>query len=255
MTTDTFNFDGKPARTVHIDDEPWFVGKDVCACLDISDHHQALGRLDADEVRGSGYNIPTPSGDQTMKIISEPGVYRLIFTSRTEMAERFKRWLAHDVLPALRRTGRYEMPARVARVSRREPLDSAELLDLRHSLSSLAEYRRLYGMRAARDLATRMPVPVPELRFRRGECHVEAFADDAIIREIGERISAADLYAAYVAWCRERGRGPMTCTGFGRRMRDLGYGKYRSRGNVVYTDITFASPGAAEPDSPDAAAE
>lgn len=100
-----FAFEEHLVRAVDVGGEPWFVGKDVCSVLDIRDYHQALEKLDGDE-RG-GYTIPTPSGDQTMIVISEAGIYRLVFRSRKPEAERFKRWLAHDVLPQIRRTGSY----------------------------------------------------------------------------------------------------------------------------------------------------
>lgn len=113
-----FAFDDHLVRVVEIDSEPWFVGKDVCAVLDIVKHHQALDRLDADE-RGTCI-VGTPSGEQDMVVVSEPGVFRLIFTSRKPEAERFKRWLAHEVLPALRRNGFYDMPGAVPEYPQRE---------------------------------------------------------------------------------------------------------------------------------------
>lgn len=113
-----FAFEDRLVRTVVQDDEPWFVGKDVCSVLDIVKHHQALDRLDDDE-RGT-CSVGTPSGEQEMIIISEPGVYRLVFTSRKPEAERFKRWLAHEVLPELRRRGFY------GRAPEPEPLPAAD---------------------------------------------------------------------------------------------------------------------------------
>jgi prophage antirepressor-like protein len=105
----TFDFDGAAVRTTEINDDPWFVGKDVCRALGLSNHSDALARLDEDE-RTDGVGITDPIGrEQNPILISEPGVYRLIFTSRVPAAERFKRWLAHDVLPALRREGKYVM--------------------------------------------------------------------------------------------------------------------------------------------------
>ena len=100
-----FLFEGEHlVRIVYgADSEPWFVGIDVCHVLGISDHTRRFGRLNEDE--GDGHMIPTPGGDQRVIIVSEPGVYRLMFSSRKPEAERFKRWLAHDVLPSLRRTG------------------------------------------------------------------------------------------------------------------------------------------------------
>lgn len=99
-----FQFEETAIRTMLRDEEPWFVGRDVCTALQIKNSKDALSRLDSDERDGVG--ITDPMGrPQTATIISEPGVYRLVFTSRTERAEAFKRWLAHEVLPALRRNG------------------------------------------------------------------------------------------------------------------------------------------------------
>ncbi|TCS94092.1 BRO family protein [Tepidimonas ignava] len=102
-----FEFEGRTVRVVTDDHgEPWFVAADVCAVLDISDVKQAVERLDDDE-RG-GCNVPTPGGVQTVRAVNEPGLYSLILTSRKPEAKRFKRWVTHEVLPAIRKTGRYE---------------------------------------------------------------------------------------------------------------------------------------------------
>ena len=100
-----FIYNDKPVRTVERSGEPWFSGKDVCSVLEIKNHNDALGRLDEDE--RSEVGIADPSGTKFAIFISEAGVYRLVFTSRKAEAEDFKRWLAHEVLPQLRRTGKY----------------------------------------------------------------------------------------------------------------------------------------------------
>lgn len=100
----TFAFEDAPIRAIVRDDEPWFVGKDVCTAMEIGNSRDALARLDADEKDCVGVTDAIGRQRETT-IISEPGVYRLVFTSRTEKAEAFKRWLAHEVLPALRRNG------------------------------------------------------------------------------------------------------------------------------------------------------
>lgn len=110
-----FSFDTHPVRVMMRGDEPWFVGKDVCAALEIKNHADALSRLDSDE-RGVANTDPPRSGSlgggvQEVVIISEAGVYRLVFTSRTAKAEAFKRWIAHDLLPALRKHGFYAVPS------------------------------------------------------------------------------------------------------------------------------------------------
>lgn len=100
---------GQAVRTVMVDGEPWFVARDVCAALGIGNPRQAVSHLDDDEVRqvpvtttdGSGRTLPT-------NVINEPGLYSLILRSRKPEARAFKRWITHEVLPAIRRTGRYE---------------------------------------------------------------------------------------------------------------------------------------------------
>ena len=97
-----------PVRIIEKDGEPWFVAKDVCDILEISRQQNATRYLDDDE-RG-GCLVDTPSGTQEMVIINEPGLYRLIFKSRKKEAESFKRWVCHDVLPSIRKTGAYLAP-------------------------------------------------------------------------------------------------------------------------------------------------
>ena len=144
-------FEDRLVRAFERDGEPWFVGKDVCAALDIRNHIDALSRLDEDE-KGVGIADPLSrsergGGAQEVTIISEAGVYRLVFTSRKPEAERFKRWLAHEVLPQLRRTGRYAPdPAAVAPAP-----DEAALALLNWRLAAVREARLLFGpARAAR---------------------------------------------------------------------------------------------------------
>lgn len=92
-------------RTVTIDHEPWFVAADVCKALDIGDTHVAIRRLDEDE-KGR-CSIPTPGGLQSLSAVSEAGLYSLVLASRKPEARRFRRWIAHEVIPAIRRHGMY----------------------------------------------------------------------------------------------------------------------------------------------------
>ena len=84
--------------------EPWFVGKDVCDCLGTATNN--LPAILEEDERGI-YTIDTPSGEQQMTIVSEPGIYSLILRSRKPEARAFKRWVTHDVLPSIRKTGFY----------------------------------------------------------------------------------------------------------------------------------------------------
>lgn len=92
-------------RIVMKDKEPWFVAKDVCECLAISKHRDAISRLDADE-RGS-LKVDTLGGKQEMATVNEYGLYSLVLSSRKPEAKEFKRWITHDVIPQIRKTGQY----------------------------------------------------------------------------------------------------------------------------------------------------
>ncbi|WP_229758750.1 BRO-N domain-containing protein [Peterkaempfera bronchialis] len=106
------DFQGGEVRVVIIDGDPWWVASDVCGALDISQTHRALAGLDDDE-KGR-HTMTTPGGDQQVSIINEPGLYSLILRSRKPEAKAFKRWVVHEVLPTIRRTGRYAVDERPA---------------------------------------------------------------------------------------------------------------------------------------------
>ena len=98
-----------PVRIVERDGEPWFVAKDVCEILELDKSSGARG-LASDE-KGL-HSVQTLGGEQKIQIVSEPGLYRLIFKSRKKEAENFKRWVCHSVLPSIRKTGAYVVPNR-----------------------------------------------------------------------------------------------------------------------------------------------
>lgn len=104
-----FAFDQNLVRVVLREQAPWFVGVDVCEALCLAKPENALATLDEDEkcTLAEGV-IADGRGARARIIVSEPGVFRLVFRSRKPEAERFKRWLAHEVLPELRRTGRFD---------------------------------------------------------------------------------------------------------------------------------------------------
>lgn len=92
-------------RTLTIDGEPWFVAADVCRALEIGNPSMAVERLDDDEKGIS--TIDTLGGKQRMTIINEPGLYSLVLSSRKPEAKAFKRWITHEVIPAIRKYGGY----------------------------------------------------------------------------------------------------------------------------------------------------
>lgn len=93
-------------RIVMKEQEPWFVAKDVCNCLEINNSRQALIRLDDDEKSSVILNDGTP-GNPEKSIVNEYGLYSLVLSSRKPEAKEFKRWITHDVIPQIRKTGQY----------------------------------------------------------------------------------------------------------------------------------------------------
>lgn len=91
-------------RALSIDGEPWFVGKDVAQVLGYSNTKDALSRHVDSEDKG-GSQITTPSGIQTMTVINESGLYSLVLSSKLPSAKAFKRWVTHEVIPTIRKTG------------------------------------------------------------------------------------------------------------------------------------------------------
>lgn len=97
-------------RTVTINGEPWFVGKDVALALGYSYPQKAVRDHVLEEDRGVN-EMDTPSGRQKLVTINESGLYALIFGSKLDSAQRFKHWVTSEVLPAIRKTGGYRTPA------------------------------------------------------------------------------------------------------------------------------------------------
>ena len=92
-------------RTLNLNGEPWFVAADVCKALELGNPSMTVERLDDDEKGIS--TIDTLGGKQRMAIINEPGLYSLVITSRKPEAKAFKRWITHEVIPAIRKRGVY----------------------------------------------------------------------------------------------------------------------------------------------------
>lgn len=98
-----FQYGATPVRTVIIDGEPWFVASDILEILDLN--RSSLAALDADE-KGV-HSVDTLGGQQKVAVINEPGMYSLVLRSRKPEAKVIKRWLTHEVLPSIRKTGSY----------------------------------------------------------------------------------------------------------------------------------------------------
>lgn len=226
-----FDFHDHPVRTIMVDGAPWFVGKDVCRCLGIVDYHQAISRLADDEKRG-GCIIPTPGGDQAMLVVGEPGVYRLIFESRKPEAERFRRWVFHEVLPALRKTGSYT-------------LGRAEIEAMKERVELVREARRIAGPAAARDLWQRLGLPPldvaePDRASRPAEglaAYVADFLDEMTEADPAARVRSTALHEAYLEWSRSNRAPYIMASVFGRFLVQAGLRKVKSNGQPFYLGL------------------
>ena len=106
-----FCYDDQLVRTLTIDGDPWFVGKDVANILGYQNHRKALIDHVDEEDKTDGVTIRDSIGrEQNPTLINESGLYSLILTSRKPEAKAFKRWVTHEVLPSIRKTGAYAVP-------------------------------------------------------------------------------------------------------------------------------------------------
>ncbi|MFG5862699.1 BRO-N domain-containing protein [Metapseudomonas sp. CR1201] len=101
-----FRFEAREVRTILIGDQPWFVAADISAALEYRTAGDLARNLDDDE-KGI-HRMSTPGGAQEMLVINESGLYSAILRSRKAEAKRFKKWVTAEVLPAIRKHGRYE---------------------------------------------------------------------------------------------------------------------------------------------------
>lgn len=110
-------YSGEQLRTIQRDDGLWWVLRDVCQVLDIANYRNVAARLDDDE-KGV-CQMDTLGGPQKVTIINEPGLYAVILRSDKPEAKEFRRWVTHEVLPSIRRSGVYGVPPeRLARLNK-----------------------------------------------------------------------------------------------------------------------------------------
>ena len=138
-------------RTTVQNGEPWFVAADVCKALDIENNRKATNRLDDDE---KGVTLSdTLGGKQKLTVVNEAGLYSLVLGSRKPEAKAFKRWITHEVLPTIRRTGGY--------------VNSAEAF-IEHYLPNADESTRTMfrsQLKAIEDLNAKIEADKPKVLF------------------------------------------------------------------------------------------
>lgn len=151
-------------RTVVIEDEPWWVGKDIAEALEYKNGSRDVNRhVDADD-RQIYRNGTSEINNRGVTIINESGLYSLILSSKLPSAKKFKRWITSEVLPALRKTGRYEA-GQQGTLSNADHLKAAEMLSActAERLPYVAAVLRQGGF----DIPA-IPVLVPKVLDKRG---------------------------------------------------------------------------------------
>ena len=111
----SFNFDNQKVRTLAINGQPYFVGKDVAEILGYKRTADAIRENVPDKFKGVGV-LPTPGGKQRVTVISEAGLYKLAFKSHAKNAEKFTDWVASEVLPSIRKHGAYMTDEKIEEV-------------------------------------------------------------------------------------------------------------------------------------------
>ena len=181
-------------RVVEHEGEPWFVAKDVCECLELTDVSKTISLLDDDE-KGTN-SIRTPGGKQDMLIVSEPGLYSLVLRSHKPEAKAFKRWIVHEVIPSIRRTGGY---GALALPNFRNPAEAARAWADKEEQRLLEEQKRL-------ALEQRMEEVKPKVVFAES---IEVAKTSISVGEMAKLIKQATGYGIgqnrFFEWLRSRG--------------------------------------------------
>lgn len=145
MDITPFLFEGESlVRVIARQDTPWFVAADVCKVLGVKNPADAVKGLDEDE-KGIATS-DTLGGRQSVVIVSESGLYALIFRSRKPAAIRFRKWVTQEVLPAIRKTGSYRAATDVL------PPVGDEIGDKAMDLRTVTECRQTWGNKAAQQM-------------------------------------------------------------------------------------------------------
>ncbi len=149
--------DGFSLRTVEKDGEPWFIAADVCRVLEIGP--EQVRRLDSDEYALFSTQGIEGAKNPQMNVVSEAGLYSLVLGSRKPEAKAFKRWVTHEVLPQIRKTGQYQAPRSLPEALRLAA-DLAEKLELAQpAVEFVARYVDAENTKGLREVAKVLRIP------------------------------------------------------------------------------------------------
>ena len=182
-----FDFEEQAVRVVMRDGEPWFVAADICRVLEIQNATDATKRLDDDEV-----TLDTIEGShRPTNLVSESGLYALVLTSRKPEARRFRKWVTAEVLPAIRRHGRYELVAPDSAEPEAGQIAGLPIREAELWLQMVREARLTRGTRAAVSIWDRSPLPALSPAAATVEPAEGRACLAHLIDRIGEAIAAA----------------------------------------------------------------
>jgi prophage antirepressor-like protein len=232
----SFGFGDQLVRVMDRNAGVWFVANDVCGALEINNPRDAISKLDEDE-KGV-VTTDTLGGRQQVSIISESGVYSLIFKSRKPSAVAFRKWVTGQVLPTIRQTGKYEaVPVEEPANDEADAMDSVERI--RAALQVVREARITFGNKAARRawVLTGLPDVTSEAQGTSTLSYMDEKAQ-AVARWFAERVemtantreNATALYMDFSRYCDDANEEAVTIKRFGRIMTELGIEKIHSNG-------------------------
>ena len=227
--------------------EPWFVAKDVCRVLEIANHRDAVAQLDEDEKDGVGISDAI-GREQETTIISESGLYALVFRSRKPQAREFSRWVRKEVLPSLRRKGHYEMPGR----SGSRPVDlNPAALRLRPALrerilGSAMQCARLMGASSMAEVESifcrccELVASTPEQTLLPADKEAELIRD--FMRECcrnskGAKTTAGAVYDHFRVWWNQRSKEPLPSQKRLGALLQERFVRHRRGGRIWYLDL------------------
>ena len=199
---------------------PWFVAKDVCMALGISNARDAVAQLDEDERATVGLTDTSSNGvtqTRTVNLISESGLYALIFKSRKPEARAFRKWVTAEVLPSLRKTGGYGLPVRHERSEAPAELPQFIVPDCAKHMRSGMRVKLIWSAVRAAEMDNSGGAGIA--RYFEAFCTLagavpaseenllETFADEVLMEQAGARARASEIREALVKWWRRHGRG------------------------------------------------
>lgn len=199
-------------RTIQQNGEPWFVGKDVAKILGYERADNAI-RNHVDDEDKLMHQISASGQNREMYIINESGLYSLILSSKMPKAKEFKRWVTSEVIPAIRKTGKYEAMAQAVPINDEPATDFTQLeFDQRIRIAAIiASCRRERLPLVAKVLSLDLEGMVPLMPAHITEAEQAAYQYISSVYESLERDTPIQyFYSSYTKWCMEQNLLPLT---------------------------------------------